>query len=71
MIRELRNDPQRARTLVVQFIRKINERIDAGEVADSWLESVLKPTKLALDLNEILVPWKKYARLIQRCTHEV
>jgi len=66
MIRELRNDPQRARTLVVQFIRKINERIDAGEVADSWLESVLKPVRLAFDLNEILVPWKKYTRLIHK-----
>jgi hypothetical protein len=66
MIRELRNDPQKARTLVVQFIRKINERIDAGEVADSWLESVLKPIRLALDLNEVLVPWKKYTRLIHK-----
>jgi hypothetical protein len=66
MVRELRSDPQAARTLVVQFIRKVNERIDAGEVADSWLESILKPVRLAFELNEILIPWKKYARLIHK-----
>lgn len=66
MIKALRADPVRAKTLAIQFIRKYNERIDAGEVADTELKSVLKPVKLALELNEILVPWKKYARLIHK-----
>lgn len=62
MVSELRTDPQAARTLRVRFIRKVNERIDAGEVADSWLESILKSVRLAFELNEILVPCKKHAR---------
>ncbi len=66
MIRTLRTDPVRAKTLAIQFIRKYNERIDAGEVADTELRSVLKPVKLAFEMNEILVPWKKYTRLIHR-----
>ncbi len=47
MIKSLRIDQQRAKTLAIQFIRKYNERIDAGGVADTELRSVLKPVKLA------------------------
>jgi hypothetical protein len=66
MIKSLRTDPVRAKSLAIQFIRKYNERIDAAEVADTELRSVLKPVKLAFEMNEILVPWKKYTRLIHK-----
>jgi hypothetical protein len=66
MIKALRRDEQRARVLVIQFIRKYNGRIDAGEVSDEEVKSVLKPIKLALELNDVLVPWKKYRRIVHR-----
>jgi hypothetical protein len=66
MIKALRVDQQRARALIIQFIRKYNDRIDAGEVSDEELKAVLKPIKLALELNDVLVPWKKYRRIIHR-----
>ena len=66
MVEALRRDNAMARRLVLSFIRKQNERIEAGRVATSEVKNLLKPIRLAMEMNEILVPWKKYSRLVQR-----
>lgn len=66
MLLDLRRDEDKARRLALAFIRKQNERIRAGEVGTEELRAILKPIRLAFEMNEILVPWKKYSRLIER-----
>lgn len=66
MLLDLRGDEAKARRLSLAFIRKYNERIRNKEVGTEELRAILKPIRLAFDMNEILVPWKKYSRLIER-----
>ncbi|MDG6910525.1 MAG: hypothetical protein JRN08_09170 [Nitrososphaerota archaeon] len=64
MLRALMGDEQLAKPLVLSFIRKQNERVDAREIGSDEVRARLKPIRLAFDMNEIMVPWKKYSRLI-------
>jgi len=56
MAEALRRDNALARRLVLSFIRRQNERIEAGRVATSEVKNLLKPIRLAMEMNEILVP---------------
>ncbi len=66
MIRQLQKDPQRAKLLVLGFIRQQNERIDSGQVSTEEIRCLLKPIRFAFEFNEILVPWTKYSKLIHK-----
>ncbi|MDG7041582.1 MAG: hypothetical protein JRN22_00825, partial [Nitrososphaerota archaeon] len=63
-IDDARRDPQGARSLILGFINEMNTRIDAGEISHDSVKSVLKPFRLALDLNDIPFSWKNPLRLI-------
>ena len=66
MICRLKGDQALAKSLVLGFIRAQNARVDRKEIGSGEVRAVLKPIRLAFDMNEILVPWKKYSRLIHR-----
>ena len=63
-IDDARSEPEKVRTLVLGFITDMNRRIDAGEISHDSVKSVLKPFRLALDLNDIPFSWKNPLRLI-------
>ncbi|MDG7041133.1 MAG: hypothetical protein JRN66_07760, partial [Nitrososphaerota archaeon] len=63
-IDDARSEPEKVRTLVLGFITDMNTRIDAGEISHDSVKSMLKPFRLALDLNDIPFSWKNPLRLI-------
>jgi hypothetical protein len=49
---------------VLRFIRMLNERVAKGELGPAEVRRRLTPIKLALEMNEVAIPWKKMMRLL-------
>lgn len=61
-------DPKKARNQVLAFIddlkRRMNEKDSNNRITPATAKNLLKPIKLALELNEVALPWKKFQRVI-------
>ncbi|MDE2040534.1 MAG: hypothetical protein KGO96_13145 [Elusimicrobia bacterium] len=66
MLERLRGHDEEARVLALSFVRSHNARIDAKEIGTEEVKQRLKPIRLAFELNEILVPWKKVMRILHQ-----
>lgn len=58
------NDPTKAKVDVLRFIRMLNEKVAKGELGPAEVRRRLTPIKLALEMNEVAIPWKKMMRLL-------
>lgn len=58
----------RSRQQVMAFIddlrRRMNEEDDEKRISPNQARNLLKPIKLALELNEVSLPWRKMMRMI-------
>ena len=63
-IRDASRNPKAAKATVLRFISSQKQRIDKKEIGPEHLKGCLKPVKLALDLNEVALPWKNMMRLV-------
>lgn len=63
-IRDASADPKAAKAMVLKFITAQKERMNRKEIGPEHLKGCLKPVKLALDLNEVALPWKNMMRLV-------
>ena len=60
-------DPSFALNLIIRFVEAEKKRIAEGLISPATVRNALKPIKLALELNDVSLPWKKVMRLIPSC----
>ena len=60
-------EPGFALSLVLRFVEAQKRRVAEGLVSPATVRNCLKPIKLALELNDVTLPWKKVMRLIPSC----
>jgi hypothetical protein len=59
-------DPAYARGVVIRFIRDRIPRVTKGELTSHAVKNCIWPIKLALEMNDVPVAWKKVLRMIPR-----
>ena len=67
-IRAGAKDPGKVRQQVLSFIdylrRRMNDKDASKRITSAQARNLLKPIKLALEMNEVALPWKKFLRVI-------
>ena len=66
MIKAAVKDPAKTKLEVLRFIRMLNERVVNKELGPSEVRKRVTPIKLALDLAEVPLSWKKIMRLLPK-----
>lgn len=60
------NEPTWISTKIMNYIQYHKERAERGELSDATVRNYYKPVKLFLDMNEVVLPWKKITRGLPR-----
>lgn len=64
LIESAQKDPLKAKLELIRFIRALNEKVAKKEIGPTEARRRITPIKLALDLNEVSLPWRKIMRLL-------
>lgn len=63
-----RKKPDHASNVIAAYIKDDKKRIEAGELSPQTLPNHIKPIKVLLDSNNILIHWKFLTKLFPRIT---
>jgi hypothetical protein len=65
-LRDAKSNPQWAQNSLIQFVSYQNDRATRGEISVSTIPNYYRATKLFCEMNDIVLPWKKIARGLQK-----
>jgi hypothetical protein len=63
-IQSSKDNPGQTKLQILRFIRAMNASVQKGETGATELRRRLTPIKLALEINEVPLAWKKIMRLL-------
>jgi hypothetical protein len=61
-----KGNPEWVQNSLIQFISYQNDRANRGEISVSTIPNYYRATKLFCEMNDIVLPWKKIARGLQK-----
>jgi hypothetical protein len=64
-----KSDPQSATILINDYMRSQRERAERKEISEATLPGYFKPIRLLLEMNDVVLNWKKISRRIPQGSH--
>jgi integrase len=63
-VKQAKKNRAKTEQLVIDFIIKEKKRAESRQISNSTVSNTIKPVKLLLDMNDVVLNWKKIKRLM-------
>ena len=63
-VNSAKKNPKKAEEAIIKFVLLEKARAEKREIANSTISNTLKPVKLLLEMNDVILNWKKIKKLL-------